>query len=113
MITCQGTGTLVRNAVVNGTQDKALVFTMMATYGEHPETKKEFVAYVPCVIFNPAEALQELLTSNGKGLHIEFDGGIVKQTSYEAQGERKFKTEVHIPRGKLRIPFKDEQISKK
>ena len=44
MITCQGTGTLVRNAVVNGTQDKALVFTMVATYGEHPETKKEYVA---------------------------------------------------------------------
>lgn len=113
MITTEVTGKLVRNAVVSGTENKALAFKIRAPYGEDRETQKIFEAFVPCVMFNPPEELIEILTSKGKDLYVEFSGGIPRESSYEVGGERRWKTEVYIPKGKLRIPFKDEQLAGK
>ena len=62
-----GSGRLVRNAVVNGTETKAMRFTIAAGCGYDTRAKKERVEFVPCVLFNPPEELMLLLSQEGKG----------------------------------------------
>ncbi len=96
MNVCILSGRLVRNAV--GNQEKALAFTLATRYGFDPTDGKERVAFVPCVMFNPPKELVELLTNKGKGLLVELEGR-VSNSSYEADGERKYKTDVIVKNG--------------
>jgi len=62
-------GRLTRNAVVNGDEHKALAFTVAAPYGYYRKENRQLVDFVPCVLFDPSDALERLLTTEGKGLH--------------------------------------------
>lgn len=95
-------GKLARNAIVNGDQDRVLVFTLIAKRGFNPETQKDRIDYVPCVIFNPNPELEKQLTQNGKGVYIECEGR-VSSSSYDVDGQRRYKTEVVLRTGTLTI----------
>ena len=101
MNTCTLSGTLARNAIGNN-MDKALAFTVATPYGYDQEAKKDRVAFVPCVMFNPPKELVEVLSTRGKGLHVELVGRVAN-SSYEVNGERKFKTEVIVKNGTFRV----------
>ena len=55
--------------------------------------QKERTAHVPCVVFNPSPELEQRFTSAGKGAHVELEGRI-STSSFEANGERRYVTEV-------------------
>ncbi len=94
-------GTVAKNAIGNNT-DKALSFTVATPYGYDEEAKKDRIAFVPCVIFHATKELAELLTTKGKGLQIELEGRVAN-SSYEVDGERKFKTDVIVKNGSFRV----------
>ena len=86
---CVLSGHLVRDAVVKGTDKKLLLFTLAAKHGSE-ENGKERVSHVPCVVFNPSAELEQALK---QGVGVELEGRI-STSSYEANGERRFVTEV-------------------
>ena len=92
---CVLAGRLVRNAVVRGTDKKVLLFTIETRNGRDEGEQRERVNFVPCVVFNPSPELEQKLVSQGKGLHLELEGRIAS-SSYEANGEQKFQTEVIV-----------------
>jgi len=102
MNTFVGSGRLTRNAVINGTDTKAMKFTIAARYGYDQEKKEDRVEFVPCVLFNPSEKLQSLLTEEGKGMRIELQGRVAT-SKFEADGETRFSTEVVVDKRSLKI----------
>jgi hypothetical protein len=92
---CILSGQLVKNAMVRGTEPKALSFTLETRYGGNENGKKERLAHVPCVLFNPDPALEKLLTSQGEGLFAEFEGRI-SGSPPDANGGRRFNPEVIV-----------------
>ena len=92
---CIGSGRLVKDAIVHGTEKKALKFTIAAKYGYNKEAQKERVEFLPCVIFNPSQALEEQLTQKGKGLFVEFQGRVAT-SRFETDGVTKYSTEVVV-----------------
>ena len=90
---CAMAGRLARNAVLKGADKKVLLFTLIATCGWDDSEQKDRVSYVPIVVFNPSADLTQSLVNNGKGTYVELEGRVMS-SSYEANGERKFTTEV-------------------
>ena len=67
-----GSGTLPRAAKVNGTEKKAVKFTLAACYGYNSTTKRDLIAYVPCVVFEPApQQFRRLARSARSGVRLE------------------------------------------
>jgi len=92
-------GRLTRNAVLNGGENKALQFTIAAKYGYNTDKGEDLIEYVPCVLFNPSEALASSLMNEGKGLFIEFEGRVAT-SKYEKDGRTVYNTNVVVnPRG--------------
>jgi len=102
-----GKGKLVRNAVVNGVDNKALSFTAATKVDYDKELKKDRFAFVPCVLFNPDEEIEEELTENGAGLEVEFEG-FVRASSYKKNNETIWQTEVIINPETFRIAEVEE-----
>ncbi len=92
---CALAGRLARNGVVRGTEKKVLLFTLETRNGRDDGEQKERVNFVPCVVFNPSPELEQRLVNNGKGLYIELEGRI-SSSSFEANGEKKYQTEVVV-----------------
>ena len=92
---CAIAGRLARDGVVKGTERKVLMFTVETRSGGEDGDKNERVSFVPCVVFNPSPELERKLVTEGKGLYVELEGRI-SSSSYEANGERKFQTEVVV-----------------
>lgn len=97
-----GSGTLPRAAKVNGTEKKAVKFTLAACYGHNPTTKRDLIAYVPCVVFEPAPDIEKLLTQDWRGTFFEVEGHVTT-SKFEANGETKYSTEVVVNRGGVRL----------
>ena len=90
------TGRLARNAHINGSGDKrAMKFTIAANSGYDAKKKEKRTEFVPCVYFNPAEKLQALLSSQGKGKLVALQGNVVT-SSFEKNGTRIWATEVRV-----------------
>lgn len=100
MNVCILSGRLARNAVAN--HEKAIVFTVATKYGYDTNEGKDRMAFVPCVMFNPPHDLIELLTTKGKGLSVELEGR-VSNSSYEVDGERRYKTDVIVKNGSFTL----------
>jgi hypothetical protein len=98
MNVCVISGQLETNAIVRGKNTKALVFTVITKQpgnaNGNAEGEQELVAYVPCVIFNPPTDIEQLLTTNGKGLHIELQGRV--NASRHEPGESRSNGEVVV-----------------
>ena len=97
-----GSGRLVKDAIVHGAENKALKFTIAAKYGYDKEAQKERVEFLPCVIFNPSEALEEHLVKKGKGLFVEFQGRVAT-SKFESDGATKYSTEVVVSTASFNI----------
>ncbi len=95
MNVCALAGRLARNAVLKGTDNKVLLFTLATKCGYDETEQKERITHVPCVVFNPSPELEAALVNDGKGAYIELEGR-VSTSSYESNGERKFTTEVVV-----------------
>ena len=92
---CVLSGRLARNASVVGNEKKALSFTLACKHGYDSKAKEDRTEFVPCVLFQPSDAIAERLSQHGKGVFIEVKGRVAT-SSYESEGERKFKTEVVV-----------------
>ena len=88
-----GVGTLPRPAILNGAEKQVLRFTLRTHLGQNKKTKKERWAFVPCVVFNPAEETIRLLMGNPKGVLIGLEGR-VNTSKFESKGQTKYSTEV-------------------
>ena len=97
-----GSGRLVRNAVVNGTENKAMKFTIAAGSGYNSRAKKAKVEFVPCVLFNPPQQLEVFLTQEGKGVLVEIQGRVCT-SKFEVKGEVKYSTQVIVDKGNFNI----------
>ena len=99
-------GRLVKDAIVNGDQRKALRFTIASKYGYDSKQEKERIEFVPCVLFTPPnDKLGIFLVAEGKGVFVEFEGR-VHTSHYEADGETKYSTEVVVDKRTLNIVMK-------
>lgn len=97
-----GSGRLVRNAVVNGTKNKAMKFTIAAGCGYNSKAKKEKVEFVPCVLFNPPEKLEAVLVQEGKGVFVEVQGRVAT-SKFEVKEEVKYSTQIIVDTKNLNI----------
>ncbi len=93
MNVCVITGQLANNAIVRGKDRKVLVFTVITkTPNVEPENS---VSHVPCVVFNPTEELQRVLTMRGKGVAIELQGR-VNASRFDPDAEPRSNAEVVV-----------------
>jgi single-stranded DNA-binding protein len=95
MNVCILSGKVIKNATVRGTEPKTLTFTLETKYGYNENEKKDRLAWVPCVLFNPDSEMEALLTTRGQGLNIELEGRL-SGSNPDANGGRKFNTEVIV-----------------
>lgn len=95
MNVCILSGKVLKNAVVKGAEPKTLTFTLESKYGYNENEKKDRVAFVPCVMFNPEPEVEALLTTQGQGLFVELEGRL-SGSNPDANGGRKFGTEVIV-----------------
>ncbi|OVE79379.1 hypothetical protein BVY01_02765 [bacterium I07] len=95
------TGKLVRNAILNGSGEKrAMKFTVAAPCRFYPKTKKEIVGFTPCVLFNPNDQLQTVMTSDGQGKLVALNGNVMTSSYNNKEGKKVWATEVRVdPRG--------------
>lgn len=92
---CIITGRVQKNAVARGSEPRALSFTVETRQGNGDSEKKERLAYVPCVLFNPSPEVETLLTTQGEGLVVELEGR-VSGPNAEPNNSRRFSTEVIV-----------------
>lgn len=102
MNACMLSGKIVKNATVKGTEPKTLTFMLESKYGYNETEKKDRVAYVPCVMFNPEPEVETLLTTKGEGLFVAVEGRL-SGSSPDANGSRKFNTEVIVKNRSLTV----------
>jgi hypothetical protein len=100
MNVCVISGELESNAIVRGKEKKVLVF-IVATKAANGDAEVS-VSHVPCVVFNPSEDLQQLLTTQGKGKRVEFQGR-VQSSRFDAGSEPRSNAEVVVYTKTLRI----------
>ena len=109
MNVCILSGKILTNATARGTEPKMLSFTLETKYGCNEKEKKDRVAFVPCVLFNPEPEVETLLTTRGEGLFVELEGRL-SGASPDANGGRKFNTEVIVKNGTFTVlPFAEEK----
>lgn len=97
-----GSGTLPRAAIVNGTEKKALRFTLACVFGYDSKRKRDLVSYVPCVMFEPTPETEKLLAQEWKGLFFEVEGHVTT-SKYESNGDIKYSTQVIVNRNGIRL----------
>jgi hypothetical protein len=102
MNVCILSGRLLRNATVKGSEPKTLSFILECRYGYNENEKKDRLAYVPCVLFNPDSATEELLCTRGEGLFLELEGRLSGSLP-DANGGRRFNTEVIVKNKSLNL----------
>lgn len=88
-------GRLVRNATVRGSEPKVLSFVLETRANSNDGDRKERIAAIPCVIFNPTWEVEQALTTAGKGMSVEFEGRL-SSSSYEFKGETRHTVEVIV-----------------
>ena len=98
-----GVGTLPRNGILNGSDKKVLRFTLATLVGHNKKTKKDFLSYVPCVVFKPSEATVSLLTVDTKGVMIGLEGR-VNTSKFETKDHTiKYSTEVVVDERSIQV----------
>ena len=98
----EGIGTLPRDGVLNGTEKKVLRFTLATVIGRSKKTNKDRLAFVPCVVFNPAEVIVNMLAENTKGKLISLEG-LVNTSKFKGKdGQTKYSTEVVVNQPSIR-----------
>ena len=97
MNVCVVSGELHQNAIVRGKKTKALVFTVVTKQGNgNGEGEDEgIISYVPCVVFNAPSEVEQLLSTEGKGMHIELQGR-VNSSRFEVNDEPRSNAEVVV-----------------
>ena len=88
-----GSGNLVRNAIVNGTDNKAVKFTIAAKNRDNGKNSR--VEFIPCVLFNPPEEIEAFLKNEGKGVPVKFEGRVAT-SKFQVDGENRYSTEVIV-----------------
>lgn len=102
MNVCILSGRVLKNASVKGSEPKTLSFILESRYGYNENEKKDRLAYVPCILFKPDPAVEELLTTQGEGLFVELEGRLSGSLP-DANGSRRFSTEVIVKNKTLTV----------
>src|SRR5436309_15834032 len=93
---CVISGEIQNNAIVRGQKTKALVFTVATKQSVNGEAESDtLVSHVPCVIFNPPAEIEQLLTMEGKGLKVEFQGRVTA-SRYDPREEPRSNADVAV-----------------
>lgn len=95
MNNCNLSGRLARNASVRGSEPKVLSFVLETRQNSNDSDRKERIAVIPCVLFNPTADVEKALTTAGKGMSVEFEGRL-SSSSYEFKGEARHTCEVVV-----------------
>lgn len=95
MNNCNLSGRLVRNATARGTEPKVLSFVLETRQNSNDGEKKDRVALVPCVIFNPTVEVEKALSTAGRSMIVELEGRL-SSSSYEVRGETRHTCEVIV-----------------
>ena len=95
MNVCSLSGRVFKNATSKGSEPKTLSFMLETRYANGEKGQKERSAFVPCVMFNPDPGIEATLTTQGEGVHLEFEGRISGQNP-DANGGRKYGSEVIV-----------------
>lgn len=95
MNNCTLSGRLTSHATARGTDPRVLSFVLEVRPVGNDAERKERVAFLPCVVFNPASEIEEALTTAGKGMSVEFEGRL-SSSSYEFRGETRHTCEVVV-----------------
>jgi len=101
-------GELTGNAIVRGKQTRAMVFTVRTTHPNGESGEDALTSHVPCVVFNPPEALEQKLCTKGKGLRIELEGR-VNASRREPEDEPRSNAEVVVYTRSVRIEDSSER----
>ena len=91
-----GVGTLPRAASLNGDKKKVLRFTLRTYLGHNEKTDKDRLAFVPCVVFKPTQALIQMLTEHFEGMVIGLEGRVNTSKFETKDGQTKYSTEVIV-----------------
>lgn len=97
---CVISGELVNNALVRGNERRVLVFTIATKNGSGDA--EAGISHVPCVVFNPSDELQQLLTTRGRGLVVELQGR-VNASRFDASVEPRANAEVVVYSKSLKV----------
>lgn len=95
MNNCNLSGRLFRNGIVRGSDPKVLSFVLETRQTSNDGDRKERIALVPCVIFNPTADVERTLTEESKGLIVELEGRLTS-SSYDVKGETRYNCEVIV-----------------
>ena len=96
-----GVGTLPRAAVLNGNEKKVLRFTLRTSLGFNSKTDKDWLAFVPCVVFKPSPTLVQMLTEHFDGMLIGLEGRVNTSKFETKDGQTKYSTEVIVDQGSI------------
>lgn len=97
-----GVGVLTKDAVLNGAERNVMKFTLETYLGQSKKTGNPRKSYVPCVIFNPSADMVKLLGSGTRGCMFGLEGR-VNTFTFEANGEKRYSTEVVVDEWSLRL----------
>ena len=82
----------------------ALRFTVVAVNGQTDSKGKPRVDFVPCVLFNPEDGLQEMFAGDKTGFVVEFSGKVSSTNlPNPTSGKKSFRTEVIVYKNSLHL----------
>lgn len=81
--------------LLNEGKTVALRFTVVAVNGQLDLSGKPRVDFIPCIIFNPDDEVQEIFSRDKLGFIVEFSGKIAT-TNLTSNGKKSFRTEAVV-----------------
>lgn len=92
---CSGKVAKVLEPLFLNEKTMAQRFTVVAVNGQTDSSGKSRTDYIPCILFNPDEELQELFSGDKTGFTIEFNGKVTT-TNFANNGRKSYRTEVVV-----------------
>ena len=92
-----------RSGTLNGTEKRVLRFTLATRLPRTGKDGKSRMAFVPCVVFKPSEAIVATLTGNTKGMLIGLEGR-VSTSKYETRDKQtRYSTDVVVDERNIEV----------
>lgn len=106
-----GVGTLPRSGTLNGTEKKVLRFTLASRLPRTGKDGKSRMAFVPCVVFKPSEAIVAMLTGNPKGLLIGLEGRVSTSKFETRDKQTRYSTDVVVDERNIEVLEMDGSVA--
>ncbi len=97
-----GSGRLINHATIRTGKPHGVEFVLEAKHGFDCKACKTLVEAIPCVLMDPSDRLQGMLTGQGKGLVVEFQGRLTT-SRISRKGETHNRTEILVDKTSFNI----------